>query len=531
VGDVRELETRRLALQASLDAAKTQAERNRLGQFATPTDMAMDMLAYARSLLPLAAKVRFLDPGFGIGSFYSALLRTLPADQIAAAEGFEIDPHYALPAVELWHDTPLALHQGDFTHAEPPTDESVRFNLIVCNPPYVRHHHIAAGDKLRLQQAAERACGIRLNGLTGLYCYFLCLCHAWLSSGGIAGWLVPSEFMDVNYGREVKRYLLDRVTLLRVHRFDPDELQFEDALVSSAIVWFRKATPPADHEVEFSFGGSLAQPRVSSRVPLAALRHERKWTRLPHPAQTTEPVGLTLGDLFTIKRGVATGDNRFFVLTREQIEARGLPLKLFRPVLPSPRYLHVDQIQADRDGNPALQPQLFLLNCNLPEEEVKTRYPALWAYLESGKERGVHEGYLCQHRSPWYAQEDRPGAMFLSTYMGRPGKNGDRPFRFILNRSQATATNVYLLLYPKPVLARRLREDRDLAVKIWQALDRISQKDRIQEGRVYGGGLYKLEPKELSNVPAAEIAALVSEDGDGAFDTLRYQQLPLMASP
>lgn len=119
--------------------------------------------------------------------------------------------------------------------------------------------------------------------------------------------------------------------------------------------------------------------------------------------------------------------------------------------------------------------------------------------------------------------------MFLSTYMGRPGKYRDRPFRFILNYSKATATNVYLLLYPKPALARRLGEDRGLAVTIWQALDRISQKDRIHEARVYGRGLYKLEPKELCSAPAAEIVRLFSgHSQNGALDAIRYEQLPLL---
>jgi hypothetical protein len=45
--------------------------------------------------------------------------------------------------------------------------------------------------------------------------------------------------MDVNYGKAVKHYLLSRVTLLHIHRFDPNGVQFADALVSSAVVWFR----------------------------------------------------------------------------------------------------------------------------------------------------------------------------------------------------------------------------------------------------------------------------------------------------
>jgi adenine-specific DNA-methyltransferase len=43
------VEARRVALQDELDARKTQKERNRLGQFATPTLLASDMLAYARA--------------------------------------------------------------------------------------------------------------------------------------------------------------------------------------------------------------------------------------------------------------------------------------------------------------------------------------------------------------------------------------------------------------------------------------------------------------------------------------------------
>lgn len=63
-----------------------------------------------------------------------------------------------------------------------------------------------------------------------------------MSEDGIAGWLIPSEFMDVNYGKALKAYLLREVTLLHIHRFEPNNVQFDDALVSSAVVWFKNAS-------------------------------------------------------------------------------------------------------------------------------------------------------------------------------------------------------------------------------------------------------------------------------------------------
>ncbi|MGH6803626.1 MAG: hypothetical protein ACREC3_09705, partial [Methyloceanibacter sp.] len=90
---IDETEQQRLALQASLDGQKSPAERNRLGQFATPTALAEDILRYAVSLLPSGATVRFLDPAIGTGSFYSALLKVFPKKHIAEALGFELDPH------------------------------------------------------------------------------------------------------------------------------------------------------------------------------------------------------------------------------------------------------------------------------------------------------------------------------------------------------------------------------------------------------------------------------------------------------
>ena len=503
-----QLEKRRLALQAALDAGKTQAERNRMGQFSTPTSLAADVLRHAAAQLGENGKIRFIDPAIGSGSFYSALLSVFPKSRVDTAVGYEIDPYYGAPAATLWGEAGLDMRLADFTQAAAPRGPD-KFNLLICNPPYVRHHHIANEEKQRLKMHAYAACGVKMNGLAGLYCYFLGLSHAWMADGGLAGWLIPSEFMDVNYGVSVKRYLLDKVTLLHIHRFDPNDVQFADALVSSAVVWFRKQAPRAGHHVRFTYGGSLEQPKLQRLVPVETLCRDPKWTRYPVKEEFEEVNAPVLGDFFTIKRGLATGNNRYFILSAEEIERRKLPFSAFRPILPSPRYLPEDEIAADEKGNPVLGRRLFLLDCRLEEEQIREKYLALWAYLEEGKAQGISERYLCRHRTPWYAQEDRPPAPFVCTYLGRSDTKRGRPFRFILNHSQATAANVYLMLYPKGPLAGVLEGDPALKRRLWAFLNAISPKAMLGGGRVYGGGLHKLEPKELANVPAGAVAALL----------------------
>jgi hypothetical protein len=56
------------------------------------------------------------------------------------------------------------------------------------------------------------------------------------------------------------------------------------------------------------------------------------------------------------------------------------------------------------------------------------------------------------------------------------------------------------MLYPKPILNKALSHQPSLKKDVWLALKNISDEALISGGRVYGGGLHKLEPKELGNI-------------------------------
>ena len=501
--DISSLEESRCLIQKTIDSGKAIEERRKLGQFSTPFVLAQEIISYGLQLLS-EKEISFLEPFIGSGAFYSALLSMVNSSHyIQTATGIEIDPAYYTCAARLWKDSEIELIQGDFAQIDP----KQKYNLIVTNPPYIRHHYLTQEEKLYLLRREKEETGIGLSGLAGLYCHFILLAHKWLSPGAICGWLIPSEFMDVNYGTGIKEYLLQNVHLLRIHRYDPENSLFTDALVSSCVVWFKNEIVNDDYEIEFSFGGTHNTPVQSKYIKKSDLIKERKWTRFPKKGIRCNGIAeKTLGDYFEIKRGLATGDNNFFIMSREKIIELGLDMSFFKPILPSPRYLKTDLVEADSNGTPQIKPQYFLLDCELTEHEIMEQSPAIWAYLQSGIEN-TSKKYLCKSRKKWYWQEQRDATYFLCSYMGR-GSGNRSPIRFILNLSEAIVTNSYLMLYPKEHLQKAISDNQDSVYRIWELLKSISGNDIEEEGRIYGGGLKKIEPKELAKVPCGNLIEL-----------------------
>jgi len=69
-----------------------------------------------------------------------------------------------------------------------------------------------------------------------------------------------------------------------------------------------------------------------------------------------------------------------------------------------------------------------------------------------------------------------------------------------------------LLLYPKATLARMLHDRPGLLRAVWAALNEIPWDALLDVGRVYGGGLHKMEPKELAEAPADTLLAVLPEE-------------------
>ena len=288
-------------------------------------------------------------------------------------------------------------------------------------------------------------------------------------------------------------------------------MQFDDTDISTAIVVFKKSKPSMAQKAHITYGESIDKPDFSVEIKIGSLCNEiSNWRTVifntmansNHKDVLKEDV--LFSQLFDIKRGIATGANKFFVMERSEAEKKGIPEIALKPLLPKARFLETTIIEAEDDGYPKISRQNVLIDCDLSEDDIRIKHPEFYAYLQTAKipdgdGNTILDKTLVKSRKLWYKQESRTPPMFLLTYMGR--KKEELPaLYFIYNKSKALALNTYLLLYPKPWLHELLKGNDALCRDLLRSLNESAQEIIMKQTRIYAGGLHKLEPNELKRI-------------------------------
>jgi adenine-specific DNA-methyltransferase len=498
-------------------------DANRRGAvFLTPPELAFDITRATLEWVAPASVIDFGDPAIGSGVFLAALVNLAGTGRIGSAIGVEADAARGHLTHDRWRSLGLDLIAGDFVEGmceTTDTDVDQRIaavttwkesqrSLMLANPPYIRSQRLDFEQVSRWRKSIERARNIRVDNRSDLYVYFVLAAHDWLANGGVAAWLLPTEFMFTNYGRALRDYLARDVTLLAVHSYDGPS-KFSNARVTSCAVIFRKRTPSDEHTVRFSAGGIISDPYVQTDVSLSALRTAAKWHFVADEGipSITNPVA-TLGTLFRIKRGMATGSNTHFVLEGDDPVVLDTPKEWLLPVIPRARFLSGAVIEADAGGDPKLGELRFVIDVNADWDEINARAPKLADYLRS-IESDVKLRTIVARRRTFYKQERSSPPRFIFSYMARDEAFGRR---FFLNRSRGIILNNYLGLYPKAPVGRWLDESPANEEVMLAFLRSIEPSQFARAGRVYVEGLTKVEPRELAGMPVTNIPKSLQDE-------------------
>ena len=465
------------------------------GQFWTPDWIADAMVSYV-----LNGKTRHIfDPGVGTGAFFQA------AKKLARAKkrkimllGTEIDPNVLREAVKngLLEKDLENVRITDFL-LNPPKSH---FKSIVANPPYIRHHRLSGNTKEKLKKLSYRIIGKPLDGRTGYHVYFLIQGLSLLDKDGRLAFIMPADTCEGVSAPVLWDWITAHYCLEAVITFSPEASPFSQ-LDINPIIFLIKNSKPKDSIFWVrckKLGSTQLKEWIDSDFSkniYSTLNIKKSKLRkaldvgLSRESQNKKHSGFLLGDFVKVLRGIATGANDFFFLTKTKAKELKIPKEFLLPAIGRTR-----DINGAEEINSRTLEVLESAGKNTllfsPDGRPIDMFPKpVKEYLKYAEKIGINKSPLISSRNPWYKMEVRTPPKFLFAYLGR------RNSRFILNKAGVVPLTGFLCVYPKknnPVFVN----------KLWRVLKHPETvKNLLLVGKSYGSGAIKVEPRALERLP------------------------------
>jgi hypothetical protein len=460
-------------------ANRPSEERRSIGATFTPARIVTAMLQWAVGEAQISGTpTRIIDPGAGTGRFSIAAARMFSAAEIIAVE---TDPEVllllkaSLCVAGLTDRTRIVA--DDFRSIELPRTSGP--TLFIGNPPYVRHHQIS-GKWKDWYAATFAKYGIRASRLAGLHLHFFAKIAEIGREGDYGCLITAAEWLDVGYGAALRSLLADGLGGTEIHVLQPKVEAFPGTMTTAAITGFRIGRRPQAlrlRNVETAAG--LDRLEGGRAVDWIEASRAKKWTLfLREP--TIRPQGtIELGELCRVHRGQVTGANKLWI---SGPNTPGVPRKFLKPTITRAEELIRAEPSLNHSDHLA---RVIDLPRSLDELDREAK-KAVERFITWARSAGAADGYIAQHRLPWWAIRLGEPAPIVCTYMAR------RCPAFVRNRAGARLLNIAHGIYPREAMS-----ESDL-LRLISAI-RISV--RREQGRTYAGGLTKFEPREIERIP------------------------------
>ena len=465
--------------------------RKKFGQFFTPISIAESMASW----INLNSPKYILDPSAGTGLLIDrAHEQNLNANII----GVEIDPKLVSVLTQRFKSNKrVSIVLDDFLNPK----LQPKIDAVIANPPYIRHHEFkVSDDKLELIQPLNT----RIPKTSNSYIYFILKSFNLLSQNGRAAFLIPSDWLNANYGKFLKEFLINSRAVSRMVLFQHKFNAFEDNLSTALLMFIDKSQRFSNCEMvilDESFPTELIKQLGDKRLPaefgpktqmldLSSLPPRAKWLHFFDTDSIKAPsTWISLEFNSATSRGIATGANSYFHINPSVLIANNLSKERARKCIGRAKDVKglVFTLE-DFQNIENLNGLSYLLDLDESHSADKK-------YIEYGLKLNLPKRFLLKQRRPWYKQEIRVPAPIWIGVFGRDG------IRFIWNKAGIHNLTTFHGLYPE-------MPEEDIGVLVallnsssLQGLNRSSE-------RAYGSGLRKVEPRDVLQMKIPNISLL-----------------------
>lgn len=463
--------------------------RKKFAQFFTPEQISDFMAAWV--LNGRKDRVDILEPAFGLGIFSRSMYKLNPQIRVV---GYDIDKTISAYANEYFvrpgYD--ISISNENYLTAS----WSEKYDGIICNPPYLKFHDY---DNATLVPIVNHKLHTHLNGFTNIYTLFLLKSIFQMKEGGRMAYIIPSEFLNSDYGVEVKRTLLQSGVLRHVIIVDFTKCAFDDALTTACILLCEKNETSVD--IHFSNIEDVAKLDSSltdyTTFDSRQLNPEIKWKQYYEDTWSSNYNHLVPFSTFAkVSRGIATGSNNYFTFKRSKIDTYNIPESSFRRCI-----CHAADVQnqifttEDFEDISNRDKTVYLFDGCVNEND-----PHIQSYLRMGETIGVDKKYLTASRSPWYALENRPPSPIWVSVFNRDG------LRFVRNKAGVYNLTTFHCVYNIGEI--------DTDILFAYLVTNVAKEIFLDNSRQYGNGLVKFEPNDLNKGNVVDLRILTTEEKD-----------------
>ena len=379
--------------------------RKDFGQFFTPSLVAHLMAEWVMKGYPKTV----LDPAFGLGIFYDEI-KKINSHKKLQFTAYEIDKHILSYLKVEGSATDLKIINGDYLEANITT-----FDGVICNPPYMRFQKFL--KRHNVLPKIEKQIGKKLVGYSNISSVFLMKAMKQLNINGRLTFIMPFEFFNTGYGKEIKKSLLENHLLKQIIIFSNEKEIFPDATTTVCVLLCKNDKKEGSIKItniktneevsKISDISTFYQRTIKS----SDLPYNKKWTPIILSLFSEQKLPcdfckLSLYGAFT--RGIATGANDFFALTKSKIEDLNIGDNNLCECITKSQQIR--KAIFTEDDFYTLYNADKPVHCLDVKEHEKQE---IRNYIKQGENLGYHERYLTKTRSPWYKIEYRKPAPIL----------------------------------------------------------------------------------------------------------------------
>lgn len=452
--------------------------KKEIGEYYTPVNLVFSMVEYIKKQI---SNMDVLEPSAGDGRFVSPLLNYNPKT-LDCIELFETKCEKIRRISDSKNLNVICNDFIDFS-----LSSSKKYDLIIGNPPYIKKTNMNSeiiNNSARLLEKLE----IDKIKIENIWVSFILASVKLLKANGSIFFILPFEFLQVNYSEELRLYLEEKFNKIEIIVFD--NKVFNNIEQDVCLLYLTNDNNYNKEYIKYSVvkdENDITNPIYESKImknkPL------KKWTNSIITDKETELLKKK-SELFKkiktyadISPGIVTGNNSFFIKNKEFIditEAPNIPI-ISKSVLVGNKLIFNNQ---DFEFLAKDFKEVYLLTLN---QEMKSYSKGLQTYLKLGEKTGYNTTYKCKTHKPWYnvpiiAKGD---LLFFKRFHLLP--------KLIINEADIYTTDISYNI--------RLNKKYDKYSFGFCFYNSLTLAMSEYLGRFYGGGVCEMIPNEFKDLP------------------------------